>query len=176
MLQARTNRAVRQLLLRQLMTGVAIAAAQLAGRIGLNETDVATSPDGRQLFAFLPVTDQLAFYWVTDGCLVGFFQLLADLARRVVTVQATGLHRLILLQPAHPVLRIVGTERVAEHLLGFLGVFSTRRINRFLRNGRRGDSYGQPEKKGKFEIHGHPLFQRLMPGVSMTVPVAFFCR
>ena len=131
---------------------------------------------GREFLAFLPVADQLAVNRVADGRDIQFFQLLADLARRVVAVLQAGFHRFVLLQTRHPVLRIIGPEGGAEHLLGILGVLATRRLNSFLGESRGSCCYGQPEKKGKFEIHDRPLFQRLMPGVSMTVPVAVFCR
>jgi hypothetical protein len=42
------------------VAGVAVAAAQAAGRVGLDEADVAAGADGGELLAFLPVADQLA--------------------------------------------------------------------------------------------------------------------
>ncbi len=145
MLQTGADRAVGDFLLGQFVAGVTVAAAQLAGLVRLEEADVTASADGSELLAFLPVTDQLAIDRVTDGRRIELFEFLANLARRTVAVDAAGLHRLVLLETGHPVFRILGLERGAEHLVGFLGVLSARCFNGFLSQGRRCDGHGQPE-------------------------------
>ncbi len=154
MMQAGADGAVGDFLLGQFMAGVAVAAAHASRRVRLDEADVAAGADRSELLAFLPVADQLAVHRVADGGGIQLFQLLADLARRVVAILLAGLHRFVLLQAGHPVLWIFGLERGAEHLLGFLGILAARCFGGFLGEGRGGQGKAEGAEKGKFQFHG----------------------
>jgi hypothetical protein len=149
-LQARADGAVGHFLLRQLVAGVAVAAAQATRRIGLDEADMATGTHRGELLAFLPVTDQLAVDRVADRRLVGFFKLRADLARRVIAVLPAETHRFVLVDAGHPVFRVVDAEGTAEDLFGVLGILPTRWLDR-LGLGQAGRNDGsQSAEKGNF--------------------------
>jgi hypothetical protein len=175
MMQAGADGAVGDFLLGQLVAGVAVAATRTPGRVGLDEADVAAGADCGELLAFLPVADQLAVDRVADGR--GVQPSPASRRSCAAGCRGTGC-RFSSSRPARggsSSIWIVGAEGAAEHLLGFLGVFAAGASTAFWAWAG-GQGLGQPAKKGKFQFHGRPLFQRLMPGVSITVPVAVFCR
>src|SRR5690606_2203538 len=163
--QARAQCAIAHLALRELMTGVAVAAVLTTGRVVRKAQAVARL---RQLLALLPIAEKLAVGGIDDLPPLALHDGFCHCVGRLITTLGAFLHRLVLGEPLLP----LGRRALPAFLYRLLDPYG---VDRRLVLGVGCSTSCQADDNESDETFSHdtpPLVQRLRPGADISPPLA----